>query len=240
MGPREATTSDTTRERIVVAAVELLAMGGREAVSTRAVSAAAGVQAPTIYRLFGDKQGLLDAVATYGFTTYLTSKTDLKPSADPVADLRAGWDLHVEFGLANPGLYTLMSGDLRPGESSPAAATAAEILAGVIRRIAEAGRLRVSEVHAAQIAHAAARGTTLTLISMPPERRDLAVSTMAREAAIAAITTDSPLPEGTGPVCAAVALRAVLPQISVLSAPERVLLEEWLDRIVRSGAPLPV
>ncbi|WP_338419811.1 TetR family transcriptional regulator [Streptomyces klenkii] len=31
--------------------------------TTRAVAAAAGVQAPAIYRLFGDKDGLLEAVA---------------------------------------------------------------------------------------------------------------------------------------------------------------------------------
>ena len=62
-----------TRERIVEAAAALLAQGGREAVSTRAVSAAAGVQAPTIYRIFGDKQGLLDAVASRGFAEYVRS-----------------------------------------------------------------------------------------------------------------------------------------------------------------------
>ena len=38
-----------------------------DAVSTRAVAAAAGVQPPTIYRQFGDKEGLLDArIADYG------------------------------------------------------------------------------------------------------------------------------------------------------------------------------
>jgi len=46
------------RARIVRAATELLATGGRNAVTTRAVSAAAGVQAPTIYRHFGDMQSL--------------------------------------------------------------------------------------------------------------------------------------------------------------------------------------
>src|SRR5258708_39948528 len=100
----------STRDRIIEVAAALLTGGGREAVSTRAVSAAAGVQAPTIYRLFGDKQGLLDAVATHGFTTYLRDKADLKPTADPVADLRSGFDLHVSFGLANPALYSLMYG----------------------------------------------------------------------------------------------------------------------------------
>ena len=140
--------AQNTRERIVEAAAALLTDGGREAVSTRAVSAAAGVQAPTIYRIFGDKQGLLDAVAEHGFATYLTSKTSSPPSDDPVQDLRRGWDLHVGFGLAHPSFYTLIYGEPRPGVESPAAREAALVLAAQVRRIAEAGRLRVSEKRA--------------------------------------------------------------------------------------------
>jgi len=209
-------------------------VGGREAVSTRAVSAAAGVQAPTIYRLFGDKQGLLEAVAAHGFTAYLNDKTDMEPSDDPVEDLRTGWDLHVGFGLANPALYSLMYGDPRPGASAPAAVAAAEVLAGHIRRIAEAGRLRVSEERAAHLVHAAGCGTTLTLIALPENRRDPALSDTAREAVIAAITTDAPGAATPGPVSAAIALRAVLPQTAALTLHERALLQEWLDRIARS------
>src|SRR3954470_7132492 len=82
------------RGRIVAAAARRLAEGGPDAVSTRAVSAAAGVQPPTIYRLFGDKEGLLDAVAAHGFQAYLATKTIVPQSDDPVADLRRGWDLH--------------------------------------------------------------------------------------------------------------------------------------------------
>jgi AcrR family transcriptional regulator len=222
---------DRTRERIVAAAARLLAEGGRDAVSTRGVSVAAGVQAPTLYRLFGSKRGLLDAVAAHGLTTYLNSKTARKPSADPVDDLRAGWDLHVGFGLANPALYSLMYGEPRPDASPPAAAAAADVLALHIRRIAEAGRLRVSEDHAAHLVHAAGCGTTLTLIAMPADRRDSALSHTAREAVIAAITTDAPAPAEPGPVAAAVTLRAVLPQTTTLTVHERGLLSEWLDRI---------
>jgi AcrR family transcriptional regulator len=103
----------------VQAAARLLAEGGREAVSTRAVAAAAGVQAPTIYRQFGDMRGLLDEVASYGFSTYLRDKTRRERAEDPVEDLRQGWDLHVEFGVANPALYKLMYGDPVPGASPP-------------------------------------------------------------------------------------------------------------------------
>ncbi|MBC8122483.1 MAG: TetR family transcriptional regulator, partial [Gemmatimonadaceae bacterium] len=57
----EAARVDDVRARIVVAAAGLIDSGGRDAATTRAVAAAAAVQAPTIYRLFGDKRGLLDA-----------------------------------------------------------------------------------------------------------------------------------------------------------------------------------
>jgi AcrR family transcriptional regulator len=64
-------------------------------VTTRAVAEAAGVQAPTIYRLFGDENGLLDAVAEHGFAS--TWRTSARPArgGDPVASLRDGWELHT-------------------------------------------------------------------------------------------------------------------------------------------------
>ncbi|MFI7149965.1 TetR/AcrR family transcriptional regulator [Nonomuraea sp. NPDC050022] len=219
------------RERILGATAKLLAEGGREAVSTRAVGAAAGVQAPTIYRLFGDMRGLLDAVAAEGFAAYLSSKTGREHIADPVEDLRAGWDLHIGFGLANPALYLLMNEPRLGAAAPPAAVAGEEVLAAHIRRIAEAGRLRVSEERAAHLVQAAGLGTTVTLITMPADRRDPELSVLAREAVIAAITTDAPAAVSPGPVTAAVTLRAVLPGTTVLTEPEQRLLEEWLDRI---------
>ncbi|WP_225826636.1 TetR/AcrR family transcriptional regulator [Streptomyces naphthomycinicus] len=225
---------ESNRERIIAAAIRLLAEGGREAVSTRAVSAAAGVQAPVIYRLFGDKQGLLDAVAAHGFATHLGTKAGLEPTGDPVEDLRTGWDLNTEFGLANPALYTLMYAEPRPGTMPPAASAALEILGDHVRRIAEAGRLRIDEARATQLIHAVGGGTTLALIATPEDRRDLTVSRLAREAVITAITTDAPAPTPPGPAGAALALRALLPGTGVLTPGEHGLLTELLDRIARA------
>jgi AcrR family transcriptional regulator len=221
----------TTRDAIVEAAATLLTEGGREAVSTRAVSAAAGVQAPTIYRLFGDKQGLLDAVASHGFAAYLRDKSALGTTGDPVEDLRHGWDLHVGFGVAHPAFYTLIYGEPRPGVESPAAAAAAAVLAGQIRRVAEAGRLRVSEERAAHLVHSAGCGTTLTLIGIAEEHRDPALSHLSREAVLAAITTDAAPASDDDLVSRAVAMRAALPRSIALTDAERALLTEWLDRI---------
>jgi hypothetical protein len=114
---------------------------------------------------------------------------------------------------------------------APAAVAAFEILAEHIRRVAEAGRLRVPEDRAAALFHAAGSGTTLTLIATPEDRRDPELSHAAREAILAAIITDAPAVDDAGPVAAAVTLRAVLPETDALTEPERGLMREWLDRI---------
>src|SRR4051795_10540188 len=96
------------REKILDAATKLLAEAPVADVSTRAVCEAAGVGAPMLYRLFGDKAGLLSAVVDRGFSQYLASKQSARPSADPVADIRAGWANHMRFALDNPHYYRLM------------------------------------------------------------------------------------------------------------------------------------
>jgi AcrR family transcriptional regulator len=193
------------------------------------------VQAPTIYRLFGDKQGLLDAVASHAFSSYVRDKSALAKTDDPVEDLRHGWDLHISFGLANPAFYALMYGEPSPGGERPAAREASEILATFVRRIAEAGRLRVSEERAVHLVHAAGSGITFTLIGLPPEQRDPALSVLARESVLGAITTDVPATTGNSLVGTAVALRAALPEATMLTEPERGLLAAWLDRISHSA-----
>ena len=226
-----------TRDRIVRAAAGLLVEGGREAVTTRAVAAAAGVQAPTIYRQFGDMRGLLDEVASFGFSRYLRDKTARERAEDPVEDLRRGWDMHVEFGLENPGFYTLMYGDPRPGVEPTAAREASEILHGLVQRVAEAGRLRVDVESAVHMSHAAGVGVTLTLIGTRPEERDPAVSGATREAILAAVTTDAAPDTATGHDRVpgrAVALKAALPETPAgFTPPESDLLSEWLDRLAR-------
>ncbi|MET9270477.1 TetR/AcrR family transcriptional regulator [Kribbella sp. NPDC003557] len=226
---------DRMRGQIVEVAAGLLAAGGRDAVSTRAVAAAAGTQAPTIYRLFGDKDGLLAAVLEYGFSTYLADKPPLDPAADPIADLRAGWELHIGFGLANPALFLLMYADTQPGKRPAAAEAGLAILRTRIRNIATAGRLRVDENLAAELVQAAGSGAVLALLAVPEDRRDPRLPDAMFDAVVAAITTpDTTAPGGTrnaGPTTAANALRAHLPELGMLTDGERHVLGEWLARI---------
>ena len=184
-------------------------------------------------------QELLDAVASYGFETYLQEKGSREQIEDPVEELRQGWNLHVAFGLANPGFYTLMYGDPHPDAEHKAASRGFEALRMLVQRIAEAGRLRVSVERAAQMIHAAACGVTLTLLELKPENRDLTLSAQSREAVLGAVT----LPQTTDDavkmdvqnrvISRAVALKASLSEVTALTPGERALLSEWLDRLSR-------
>jgi AcrR family transcriptional regulator len=67
----------------------------------------AGVQPPAIPRLFGDKDGLLEAVAEHVMAAFASSKAAIVEAASadnvvPLDDLRAGWQSQIAFGVANP------------------------------------------------------------------------------------------------------------------------------------------
>ena len=229
------------------AAVELLAAGGRNAVTTRAVSAAAGVQAPTIYRHFGDMQGLLEAVARETLAVHVRDQATRALTNDPVEDLRRGWDLHVAFGLAHPDAFAMLYSAPSVAAQISAIQEGVEVLQGLVVRIAEAGRLRVDVAHATDLIHAAGTGITLTLAAIPPEERDLRLSASMREAILTAVTVPAPIEAPPGGQDAApagrvavhaVALRTLLTQApAVLSAAERQLLSDWLDRLARASSP---
>ncbi|MGD6740662.1 TetR/AcrR family transcriptional regulator [Streptomyces sp. BH106] len=232
-------TADSPRSRIVEAAVELLESGGPDAVSTRAVAAAAGLQPPAIYRLFGDKDGLLEAVAEHGYAQFLESKrAQLDPAPeDPVEELRRGWDMVVEFGVSRPELFAVMN-RATGREADVAHHAGLEILHGRVRRLAASGWLRVDEELAAQIIQATGQGAVITWQATPAERRDPALLTVLRESMIAAVTRAEPAFSAaeSGPAPAARALRAALPdKVDVLSEAEQGLLREWLTRLAADG-----
>ncbi|PRY44028.1 TetR/AcrR family transcriptional regulator [Umezawaea tangerina] len=221
----------STRTRILEAAAELLAESPVADVSTRAVCEAAGVGAPALYRQFGDKEGLLSAVVDYGFEKYLAGKRAAKPSADPVQDMRDGWDAHVAFALENPSYYRLMYSPTVSG--TPAAAVEAQqLLTAVVERVAAAGRLTTSVDAAAQMIMSANTGVALVLIT----RRELYtpdVSTRVRDAVHAAILVpeeDAVAGNGNGAASALSAQLRESPPDRLTSA-EAGLLQEWLTRL---------
>ncbi|WP_067689114.1 TetR/AcrR family transcriptional regulator [Nocardia jejuensis] len=228
----DGTSRREVRANIVAVAARLLHDAGPAAVTTRAVAQAAGVQAPTIYRLFGDKDGLLDAVAEQVFATYVAEKSLVAGTGDPLEDLHRGWHAHIGFGLANPALFGLLTDPAR-GTRSPAAAAGLEVLRARVHRVAEIGRLRVTERRAIDLIHAAGTGVVLTLLAAAPADRDLEVSDAMYDTVMRAILTDVPALADDGPIAAAVAFRTVVPELELLTDHERALLSEWLDRAAR-------
>ncbi len=232
------------RRQVLQVAAELLEEGGSEAVSTRAVAAAAGITAPVLYRMFDDKDGLLAELAAYGFEMYLAEKQEalaLTPD-DPVADLYRGWDLHVDFGVKHPAFYVLMYGTAQPGQRPPAADEAHALLVRLLTRAAEAGRLRIPVEQATRVMHAATTGATLALIGEEPAARDLTTSARLRDTVIASVITDAPAPTGSDLASRALALDAALSAEpagagmgtgtgSPLRETETALLREWLLRL---------
>ena len=226
------------RKRILKAALTLLTDGGRDAVTTRAVAEAAGVQPPVLYRLFRDKRGLLDAVTQYGFTLYFSEKRKPKPAEDPIQFLREGWARHVHFGLSHPELYLLMYADPRPAETEPSVAHAHPGLVAHMQTIAAAGKLRLPVSLAADLFHGAACGVVMTLLAASDKTRDMALSQVACEAALSSIVMDHAITPDPTPAAAANMLRAALfhgdpehlPTGKLFTKAETALLLEWLAR----------
>jgi len=195
-------------------------------VSTRAVCEAAGVTQPVLYRLFGDKDGLLAAVADHVWEQYLSGKRAAEHSSDPLDDLRAGWDNHTAFAQSHPHAYRLVFGSALAAEPA-ALAEAMRLLGSVTQRLAAAGRLRVSPEEAARVVMAANSGVALGMILRPGEFAGT-VSAEVREATLRGILVDE---AAADPLAVAVTtLRAGLPA-AAFTAAEAGLLDEWLVRL---------
>jgi AcrR family transcriptional regulator len=192
----------------------------------------AGVTQPVLYRLFGDKQGLLDAVADAGFERYVQRKRDLEITPDPVADLRVGWDDHMTFAAENPAVYQLMFA--QPKSGSTAYPRILHLLEATLLRCAAAGRLATTPHLAAQLILPTNIGVALSLIARPALFSDPALSHRARDAVFATVLTEASAPSGPDPVTAAA--RQLRSQLSLtgttaLEPAETALLDRWLERI---------
>lgn len=224
---------EETRDRLLRATAELLSESG-DPPSTRAICERAGVTAPTLYHHFGNKQALIDAVIGYGLTQYPTGPAG---DDDPIAAVRAGWDAHVRYGLANPSFYVPVHGRIRAGVPAAVTGPARPALESLFAEAARRGLLRVPAADAAARVLAANIGVTLSLIGQPEDARDPLLSGAVREAVLVSITGEPAA--GTSRAQAAVTLRAALADDpSGLTPGETALLSELLDRLGReSSAP---
>ncbi|WP_082498632.1 TetR/AcrR family transcriptional regulator [Plantibacter sp. Leaf314] len=222
-----------TREAILTAASELIAEGGAGAMTTRAVALRAGVQAPVIYRLFEDKQGLVRAVAAHVLATYARSKDVADDDADPISALRVAWQAHIDFGLANGGLYLLMN---EPTQASDGAeidlpAEFPDVLALRVLAIASAGLLAISEERAVGLIRAAGDGAIRALLASTADADHAsALSDDMLHAVLARIVANESSVTARPVDALLIQLRAVADDLPGLSPAEQALLREWAAR----------
>lgn len=222
------------RTRLLDAATHLLSIRPAEVPSTRELYEAAGVAAPTLYHHFGTKEGLLDVVVEQAFAEYLHRKEAMLRTGELVADFRAGWDLHVEFGIANPALYALM---YAPGRCSAAAETADQHLQAALTRMHDVGLLRIDVATAASVTTATAIGCVTQMNRQHRPITDPAVKAI-RDALIEQLTGQPPTK--IPPEQAARALLRDLPNRAPQFTPaETALLAQWLRGIADEAAKAP-
>lgn len=219
------------RLRIVDAASRLLQEKGAAALTTRAVAEASGVQAPTIYRLFRDKDGLVDAVAEHVMATHVAAKASAELSDDPVEALRESWQTHIDFGLANSELFGLLNAPGRR-QSSPATEAGIVVLRSRIHAIAEVGVLRVDEPLALDLVHAAGTGAVAALLQKPVAQRDPRLADAMLDAVLGRILDASAAPASSSVATQAIAFSTQVAQLPGLTDAERGLLSEWLARSI--------
>lgn len=147
------------RDRLLDAAVDILATDGPGEIKARRLASATGMSTMMVYSTFGGIPGLIDAVRERGFTDLRDAFARIPPTDDPVADLFAQALACREFATSNPYLYDLMFGlsvrsyrpvadtGSRSGHSEAFASANALVVAVAERLVAE--RPRVTESAAA-------------------------------------------------------------------------------------------
>ncbi|MGW1043925.1 TetR/AcrR family transcriptional regulator [Streptomyces sp. NPDC002547] len=225
------TDQSELRLRMLHAAETQLSASPEHDISTRAVCEAVGVGQPVLYRLFGDKAGLLSALVDHGFDRYVQRKQALATTDDPLEDLRVGWDDHIAFALENPAIYRLMFSPMLARQPA-APRTVFKLLTATLERCAEAGTLRVPPEIAAQQIMSANIGVALALLVRPDIYTDPDLSARVRDATFAGcVSRPSKEAQGGSTALTATQLAARLRRNPApsLGAEEQHLLLKWLD-----------
>jgi len=139
------------RRAILDATQELLDAEGYESFSIRRLANRCGYTAPTIYRHFGDKGGLLDAVIEERFRGLLDIVRRIPAEADPLDVIRARARAFIRFSLDNPTEYRLLTQLRDPDRTpTPSAEETRALLEQPWLALIQQGRLDATKLDVAQ------------------------------------------------------------------------------------------
>ncbi len=110
------TADSSTAQRIVTAARRLVEREGADALSMRRVAGAVGITAMAIYRHYGDRAAVLNAVAEGGFAELSARLHGAHLRGDLETQLLQIADVFLDHAFENPKLFELMF--LRPREGA--------------------------------------------------------------------------------------------------------------------------
>jgi AcrR family transcriptional regulator len=150
----EDASPDGVPERLVDAAIRLLAEEGPSAIKARTVAAATGLSTMVVYSHFGGIPELTRAVIDRGFKELESAFSQLPVTDDPIADLAvlaltcrrvARHNPHLYdlmFGLSTRGSYRPLQGGRSGGNGqSPAFRSAYDHVAEACARLVKSGRV---------------------------------------------------------------------------------------------------
>ena len=151
----QGATPDGVAERLVEAAVRLLAEQGPSAIKARTVAAATGLSTMVVYSHFGGIPELTRAVIEHGFKELDAAFSRLPVTDDPIADLAVQALTCRRVARTNPHLYDLMFGlstrgsyrplqesEVRSSGRSPAFLAAYAHVTEACTRLVDSGRVR--------------------------------------------------------------------------------------------------
>ncbi|MFJ6088324.1 TetR/AcrR family transcriptional regulator [Streptomyces sp. NPDC092369] len=127
-GRRERLRAETTAE-IKKIALELMASGGPDAITLRAIARQMGMTANAIYGYFTTRDDLVTTLINNVYTSLadtVDAAWEAAPAQDPAARIQAWAHAFRNWALANPEGFRLIYGDPVPGYQPPEGGAAPE------------------------------------------------------------------------------------------------------------------
>lgn len=134
---------DALRTRMIERAAAIIAERGAAGLSLRRLADESGTSTSAVYALFGNRDGLVRAVAEEAFRRFAAHLAAVEQTEDPLADMLTLGVAYRASALAEPFFYQVMfdSGPARVPVGDVAAQPAFAVLRAAVRRCQDAGLL---------------------------------------------------------------------------------------------------
>ncbi|SDM44655.1 TetR/AcrR family transcriptional regulator [Nonomuraea jiangxiensis] len=132
----ERASHDELRSKLLDVAVNLLESDGADSLTMRRIAAEAGCTTTVIYTMFGNREGLAEALYLEGFERFRRFLESVPQRRNPLEHLTALGPAYRQACLSEPGYYSLMFERAIPGfEPSERARTLARAALNILDRV---------------------------------------------------------------------------------------------------------